>query len=76
MYFSMLIEPTIITSQVKIVSNNCLLYCNRLVVDEQPFRIILFLPRPYILGIRSKHLFLGWLDTQRDADPRILWSAQ
>ena len=25
-------------------------------------------------GIQSKHLFLGWLDTQRDADPRILWS--
>ena len=22
-------------------------------------------------GIRYKHLFLGWLDTQRDADPRI-----
>ena len=51
MYFSMWIEPTIIASQVKIMSNNCLydtatgwlLINNHSVLSNFP-------PSPYILG--------------------------
>ena len=65
MYFSMWIDA----SQVNIMSNNCfydtatgwLLINNHSVLSNFP-------PRPYILG---HSVFLGWLDTQRDADPRI-----